>query len=221
AASVSEAVKEARRSLTEAKQQADRALKDAGPERERVAKSIEESLRAAESAEKEASAIAIPPAPSTPPPVSSITIPALTPPPPLPPEVRRDIRQQISGDLYRAGVGGALILVFIPLFALAIVSKFFIDRARGAQRLAEVKRREAEYHRMSQQVTEAKLSALQAQVEPHFLYNTLASVQALTETDPPRATAMTGHLISYLRNALPKMRESSSTVGQEIELVRA
>jgi hypothetical protein len=74
---------------------------------------------------------------------------------------------------------------------------------------------------MSQQVTEAKLSALQAQVEPHFLYNTLASVQALTEVDPAQANAMTGHLIQYLRNALPKMRESVSTVGQEIELVRA
>ena len=87
--------------------------------------------------------------------------------------------------------------------------------------MAEQKRREAEYHRMSQQVTEAKLSALQAQVEPHFLYNTLASVQALTEVDPQQANAMTGHLIQYLRNALPKMRESVSTVGQEIELVRA
>ncbi len=87
--------------------------------------------------------------------------------------------------------------------------------------MAETRKREAEYHRMSQQVTEAKLSALQAQVEPHFLYNTLASVQALTEVDPPQATVMTGHLIQYLRNALPKMRESVSTVGQEIELVRA
>jgi hypothetical protein len=87
--------------------------------------------------------------------------------------------------------------------------------------MADVKRKEAEYHRMSQQVTEAKLAALQAQVEPHFLYNTLASVQALTEVDPARANEMTGHLIQYLRNALPKMRESVSTVGQEIELVRA
>jgi hypothetical protein len=118
-------------------------------------------------------------------------------------------------------VGAGLILIFIPLFVLAVVSKFFINRSRAAQNMAEQKRKEAEYHRMSQQVTEAKLSALQAQVEPHFLYNTLASVQALTEVDPQQANAMTGHLIQYLRNALPKMRESVSTVGQEIELVRA
>ncbi len=146
---------------------------------------------------------------------------AIPPLPPLPPEVRQNIRDKVHGDMYRIGVGAALILLFIPLFILAIVSKFFIDRSRASQKMAEQKRREAEYHRMSQQVTEAKLSALQAQVEPHFLYNTLASVQALTEVDPQRANAMTGHLIQYLRNALPKMRESVSTVGQEIELVRA
>jgi hypothetical protein len=139
----------------------------------------------------------------------------------LPPELREEIRQGIRSDLYRMGVGGALILIFIPLFILTVVAKFFIGRSRAAQRMAESERREAEYQRMGRQVTEAKLSALQAQVEPHFLYNTLASVQALTEVDPRRANAMTGHLIQYLRNALPKMRESLSTVGQEVELVRA
>jgi hypothetical protein len=140
---------------------------------------------------------------------------------PLTPAERAQIREKVTGDLWRIGVGAGLILIFIPLFILTVVSKFFIDRSRAAQRLAELKRKEAEYHRMSQQVTEAKLSALQAQVEPHFLYNTLASVQALTEVDPQRASEMTGHLIQYLRYALPKMRESVSTVGQEVELVRA
>ncbi len=140
---------------------------------------------------------------------------------PLPPELKQEIRRKVQGDVWRMGLGAGLILIFIPVFILLVVSKFFIDRARASQRLAEMKRKEADYHRMSQQVTEAKLSALQAQVEPHFLYNTLASVQALTEVDPAQANAMTGHLIQYLRNALPKMRESVSTVGQEIELVRA
>ena len=140
---------------------------------------------------------------------------------PLPPERKQEIRRKIQGDVYRMGLGAGLILLFIPLFILVVVSKFFIDRSRAAQRVAELKRKEADYARMSQQVTEAKLSALQAQVEPHFLYNTLASVQALTEVDPQQASAMTGHLIQYLRNALPKMRESVSTVGQEVELVRA
>ena len=142
-------------------------------------------------------------------------------PPALPPDVASRIRRDVTGDMYRIGIGAALILVLIPLFIVAVVVKLFGDRSRASQRVAEAKRREAEYHRMGQQVTEAKLSALQAQVEPHFLYNTLASVQALTEVDPAKANEMTGHLIQYLRNALPKMRESVSTVGQEIELARA
>ena len=162
-----------------------------------------------------------PPGGPTPPPVPGAE--AVPPPPPvvLPPERRAEIRRNVTHDLYRIVTGAGLLLVFVPLFILTIVAKFFIDRSRAALRMAELKRKEAEYSRMSQQVTEAKLSALQAQVEPHFLYNTLASVQALTEVDPERANAMTGHLLQYLRNALPKMRESVSTVGQEVELVRA
>ncbi len=147
-------------------------------------------------------------------------IPAVSTPP-LPPALRDNIRARVHDDFYRMGMGAGLILLFIPLFIMAVISKFFIDRSRAAQRLAELKKTEAEYHNMNRQVSDAKLQALQAQVEPHFLYNTLANVQALTEIDPPSANKMVGHLIQYLRSALPKMRENTSTVGQEMELVRA
>jgi hypothetical protein len=233
---VTGALKDARAAIKEARKEAARALKDAGVDRQKVDKSLEESLDAAAQAESEAHAAleagkddAEPRKPGV---IISVPGPGNALPDvdvsvgaglgaQLPPELRREIRNKVTGDLYRIGVGAGLILLFIPLFVITVVSKFFIDRSRAAQGMAELKRKEAEYHRMSQQVTEAKLSALQAQVEPHFLYNTLASVQALTEVDPQQASAMTGHLIQYLRNALPKMRESVSTVGQEIELVRA
>ncbi|APV49375.1 hypothetical protein BWI17_06590 [Betaproteobacteria bacterium GR16-43] len=168
-----------------------------------------------------------PKSPTAIPPVPPVAMNSLAPPPappavdPLPRERRDQIRQNVTGDMYRIGIGAALALILLPMFVLAVIAKFFIDRSRAATRMADLKRKEAEHHRMSQQLTEAKLQALQAQVEPHFLYNTLASVQALTEVDPVQAHAMTGHLIQYLRNALPKMREGVSTVGQEIELVRA
>ena len=86
------------------------------------------------------------------------------------------IRRDVTGDMYRIGIGAALILLLVPLFLVAVVIKFFVDRSRASQTVAEVKRKEADYARMAQQVTEAKLAALQAQVKPHFLYNTLASV---------------------------------------------
>jgi hypothetical protein len=212
----------ARERVREAGQEAARARRHTARD---VAAARRDAQEAAEQALRDAGVPA--PVPPPPPPEGNVAAPvvpdavAVPPLPDLPPDVRANIREKVTGDLYRIGVGTGLILIFIPFFVLAVVSKIFIDRSRAAQRLAEAKLREADYHRLSRQVTEAKLAALQAQVEPHFLYNTLASVQALTEVDPQRASAMTGHLIQYLRNALPKMRESVSTVGQEVELVRA
>lgn len=71
------------------------------------------------------------------------------------------------------------------------------------------------------ELTVAKLNLLHAQVEPHFLYNTLASAQLLTRTDPARADEMLGNLILYLRHSLPRTEDSLSTVGDELERAQA
>lgn len=152
--------------------------------------------------------------------VGSPPLPPL-PPTPLAPEIRNDIRKSVTTAAKRIGLGSILILIFIPVFIVTLFAKYFIDRARRATAYAETQTREAEFQSANRQIVEARLQALQAQVEPHFLYNTLANVQALTEVDPPLANKMVGHLIQYLRAALPKMRETTSTVGQEVELVRA
>ncbi|KRA72912.1 histidine kinase [Lysobacter sp. Root76] len=88
------------------------------------------------------------------------------------------------------------------------------------RRVAE--RRRNEQAAVAQTVTEkeltvAKLNLLHAQVEPHFLYNTLASAQYLTRSDPARADEMLGHLIQYLRHSLPRTEDSMSTLGEELE----
>lgn len=165
-------------------------------------------------------------APPTPPGVpknqlGGIHLPAIMDVTALPDGFRGEIRRKVDGDMWRIGVGSALILAFIPLFVMLLISKYFLGRSRRAIAVAEEKTQQAEVSDMSRQITEARLQALQAQVEPHFLYNTLANVQALTEVDPPAANQMVGHLIQYLRASLPKMRENTSTVGQELELVRA
>jgi len=74
---------------------------------------------------------------------------------------------------------------------------------------------------LEHQVLESRLSAMQAQVEPRFLFDTLVDIEALYERDPPRAAGNLDRLIGYLRAALPRLRESGSTVGAELELVRA
>lgn len=71
------------------------------------------------------------------------------------------------------------------------------------------------------ELTVAKLNMLHAQVEPHFLYNTLASAQVLTRTDPARADLMLGHLIDYLRRSLPRSVDAQSTLGEELERAQA
>lgn len=73
---------------------------------------------------------------------------------------------------------------------------------------------------LSQAALVSELKALQAQVEPHFLYNTLANVRYLTRHDPAKGVKMLDHLVAYLHSALPDMRAATSTSGREFELVR-
>jgi len=68
---------------------------------------------------------------------------------------------------------------------------------------------------------ESQLQALQARIEPRFLFDTLARVRDLYEADAARASRMLDELIAYLRAALPHLRESASTLGREVELARA
>jgi len=101
------------------------------------------------------------------------------------------------------------------------ISVFFLLRFRETRAAEALHKAEAERLLLAKQAMESELKLMQAQIEPHFLFNTLASVQFLTETDPPEATRLLGHLLSYLRAALPKMRSTSATLGQEIEFAEA
>lgn len=92
-----------------------------------------------------------------------------------------------------------------------------------AQRVADqrrVEQAEVRTRHMEKELTEAKLGQLQAQIEPHFLYNTLANAQLLTRSDPKRADEMLEHLIGYLRDSL-QGGSAQSTLGREVERSRA
>jgi len=80
---------------------------------------------------------------------------------------------------------------------------------------------ELERVRKSRLALEARLQALQARVEPKFLFNTLTQVRELYDHDASVAARMLDDLIAYLRAAMPHMRNTSSTLRQEVELVRA
>ena len=115
---------------------------------------------------------------------------------------------------------------FLPNLAMLwIVASIMIKITYKGRIQAEVKAARAtetaESESLKRQVAEARMAALQAQVEPHFLFNTLASIDHLIETDPPRASVMQKNLITYLRATLHKMRESTTTLGREAELITA
>jgi hypothetical protein len=83
---------------------------------------------------------------------------------------------------------------------------------------AQVRARAQQLAGLRHAVLAAELKALQAQVEPHFLYNTLANTRYLARQDPERAAQMLEHLIAYLHSALPDMRSQGSTLGREFDL---
>jgi hypothetical protein len=80
---------------------------------------------------------------------------------------------------------------------------------------------ELERSELERQALDARLHLLQAQVAPHFLFNTLANVQALVDTGSSQASAVLRSLIAYLRAAVPRLDETSTTLGQELDLVQA
>lgn len=75
-------------------------------------------------------------------------------------------------------------------------------------------------HAAQHDATEAQLRLLQAQMEPHFLFNTLANVQSLMDYDPPRAKQMLEAFSDYLRAGLGQMRQTESTLGAELAMVQ-
>lgn len=117
--------------------------------------------------------------------------------------------------------GMFLFNVVVAFFNGVFVSLFFYVKLSAARAQATLARAEAERHLLSKQAVEAELKLMQAQIEPHFLFNTLANVKRLYETSPGSGRTMLGHLIQYLRAALPSMRQSGSSVRRELDLVRS
>ena len=106
------------------------------------------------------------------------------------------------------------------LLALLLTAVFVHVRAADG---SEAATRGAELDRahFAQQIEEAHLQVLQAQIEPHFLFNTLANVRRLYTTDRSAGESMLGDLIVYLKVALPQIRAADSTLGQEAALTES
>src|SRR5207248_9895775 len=113
-------------------------------------------------------------------------------------------------------------LGILVLILGSIIIKVVAGGKRRAELTADEATRRANTEQLERTVLEARMEALQAQIEPHFLFNTLASLDQLIQTDPPRASKMQQSLIRYLRSAMPQMREGRRpTLGQQVGLCSA
>ena len=112
------------------------------------------------------------------------------------------------------------ILIF-SLVAGTVVSNFFISRwnlVNAHQQAQEEKIRRLD---MEKEILQAELKTLQAQIEPHFLFNTLSNIQSLLRSDQNRAEKMLLMLTDFLRATLKRTRQSMIPLGEEIRIVTA
>jgi hypothetical protein len=156
-------------------------------------------------------------------------------------ELSRDIHREVTAELAREIRGEVLSAIgdsgrtdrvvrtrlgdFLPQLAFLFIMisaaiKIAYARTVKAEAKAAQASHVAEEESLKRQVVEARMAAMQAQVEPHFLFNTLASIDHLIETDPPRASLMQKNLIALLRASMPAMREKSTNLGRELDVVR-
>ncbi|MFZ6843572.1 sensor histidine kinase [Undibacterium sp. RuTC16W] len=110
----------------------------------------------------------------------------------------------------------AMGLIFV-LFHLA-PAEMNLEAARRARLVLDA---EQARHRIERQLLESRLAALQGQIEPHFLYNTLANTRALIKQDAHAAETMLNHLIAYLRAAMPDLRANTAVLDQELQRAHA
>lgn len=110
------------------------------------------------------------------------------------------------------------------LFAIVIgssISWYFLQRHRQLQQRAQLAEQLAENAEKERQLSHSQLALLQAQIEPHFLFNTLSNVVGLIDKDSISAKKMLESLTTYLRATLNKTRQTQATVQQEVELLEA
>jgi signal transduction histidine kinase len=120
------------------------------------------------------------------------------------------------GQLDGCVILGILGLLLTPWIALAALLRQKEAMARHQALAFHLERSELE-----RQALDARLHLLQAQVAPHFLFNTLANVQMLVNSGSPQASTVLDSLIAYLRAAVPRLHEPATTFGQELQLVQA
>ncbi|MDD2721115.1 MAG: histidine kinase [Gallionella sp.] len=121
--------------------------------------------------------------------------------------------------LHPKSLSALLIVVYIGVFFGLLASFTFVLFERIERLDMEVKQRQLDQMESEKRELEAQLKLLQAQIEPHFLFNTLANVGSLIDTDPAQARKLLERLNDWLRTALARARSTQVTLGGELEML--
>jgi len=117
---------------------------------------------------------------------------------------------------------GPMITIAVYAVGTAVIIRLVLFAGeRRIERETLAARQQEQIAAAGRMLAEARLRALQAQIEPHFLYNTLANVVSLIDTQPAQARRMLERFIDYLRASLAASRADAATLGGELDLVRA
>ncbi len=118
-------------------------------------------------------------------------------------------------------LSGFITLSFTGVLLASWMAMSALIRQRGEEARNQALAFELERSELERKALDARLRLLQAQVEPHFLFNTLANVRELVDSGSPQASRVLDTLITYLRAAVPRLQDPTTTLGQELQLVRA
>ncbi|MEP6941887.1 MAG: histidine kinase [Betaproteobacteria bacterium] len=131
------------------------------------------------------------------------------------------IMQWGEAKQYMFSAEGAVPIVLLSLFISAVLSSIFLMRERRARAEASFQSERARGEAAERQFHLARFKLLEAQVEPHFLYNTLANVISMIDAEPQTAKRMLERLIDYLRGTAVSAGTGDSTLGGQLALLRA
>jgi LytS/YehU family sensor histidine kinase len=118
-------------------------------------------------------------------------------------------------------VSGFFVLSFTGIIVASWMALAALIRQREEEARSQALAYELDRSELERKALDSHLRLLQAQVEPHFLFNTLANIRELVQSGSPQAPRVLDTLITYLRAAVPRLNDPLSTLGQEAELVRA
>ncbi|WP_217428522.1 sensor histidine kinase [Rugamonas rivuli] len=115
---------------------------------------------------------------------------------------------------------GQIMMVFLSIFFGVLFSLVAMRNERKQRERADRLQTQLEKDALERELLDARLRLLQKQIEPHFLFNTLANVEALVAAGSANAGPVLRQLIAYLRAAMPRLGDADATLATELQLVR-